>query len=373
MQEHNVGLILQIMNNMYSGLEASAERTLYDEGHLRVPDLLSPDTLRRMLEAVARLRESFPNGFDHGEGFAVTRMKPRAAYPTPADRAPTLIYHNAGFLEPDLLLPLHDELVYNTIAAVVGRDFYLSNVWVQVVPPGTGRMGYHKDEHGSISVTIPLDSIGWNSGSTCLVPRTHLNTPPPNFCMPDIMREHASEQQLVGEPGDLVFFSPETWHGRAPNLTAAPTCRLFYNFYSRSSREGTRWSNAIQPERVAEVAELFPFEKRHMFRLGALQPRQRPQGRFERWVKKNGSSSSSTSLSGLVREYFYWRYTVQQPVPRQAAEVVLPPFRTTITASERFSTAEYLRHLDWKRTAKNMARGGIDRVRRRPARPQGGE
>lgn len=176
-------------------------------------------------------------------------------------------------------------------------------------------MGYHKDEHGSISVTVPLDPIGWNSGSTCLVPRIHLNTPPPNFCMPDIMREHPSEQQLAGDPGDLIFFSPETWHGRAPNLTAAPTCRLFYNFYSRSSREGTRWSSAIQPERVAEVAQLFPAEKRHMFRLGALQPRQRPQGRFERWVKENGSSSSTTSLSGLIREYFYWRYRSSNRCP----------------------------------------------------------
>jgi hypothetical protein len=352
-------------------LENDASKgVLYNEGHMVLPAILSPEHQRRIADAMTRLRDSFPNGFDHGEGFGATAMKPRKTYPTPADRAPTLIFHNAGFLEPDLLLPLLDDRIYDTIASAVGRDFYLSNVWVQIVPPGTGRMGYHKDEHGSISITIPLDPISWNSGSTCLVPRTHLNTPPPAFCMRDIMAEHPEEYQLSGQPGDVIFFTPETWHGRAPNLGNVPTCRLFFNFYSRSSREATRWSGVIQPERVAEVAEMFPAEKRHMFRMGALQPRQRPEGRFERWVKEDGSSSATTSLSGLIREYFYWRYTVQQPIPEQASDLVLPPFRTTLTASKRFSTAEYLSHLDWKRTAKNMARSSIETLRRRPVRRQ---
>jgi hypothetical protein len=340
-------------------------RQFYHDGYLKVADLLGADALRRISDAVTRLMDKYPNGFAHTEGFGAKTMLPREAYPTPKDRAPTVIYHNAGFLEPDLLLPLANNTIYDTIAAVVGDDFYLSNVWVQVVPPGTGRMGYHKDEHGSVSITIPLSTIGWNSGSTCLVPNTHINTPPPNFCMADIMAQHPNEHQLSGEAGDVIFFTPETWHGRAQNDTDAPTCRLFFNFYSRSSRDATRWSNAIDPERVTEVARLFPAERRHMFRLGAIKPGTRTRSAFESWVKKDGSSSADTSMAGLVREYFYWRYAVSQPLPADIRGTVPPSFRTSIVDCGQFSTVGYLRHVHWVRTAKNAARELIDAVQAR--------
>lgn len=345
---------------MVTSLSPDLTRRFYQDGYLNVPGLLDNGDFERMRAAAKRLEASYPNGFSHAEGFAATQMVPRQSYPTPQDRAPTVIYHNAGFLEPDLLLPLQNDTVYDTIEAVVGADFYLSNVWLQVVPPGTGRMGYHKDEHGSVSITIPLDPIGWNSGSTCLVPGTHANTPPPNFCMSDILAQHGREHQLSGAAGDVIFFTPETWHGRAQNETNKPTCRLFFNFYSRSSRDETRWSQTIAPERVDEVARLFPAERRHMFRLGAVKPEMSAQSRFESWVMSRGSSSADTSMAGLVREYFYWRYTARQPLPKQVRGTLPPSFRTTISESSRFSTLDYLRHVNWMRTAKNAAREAID-------------
>lgn len=346
-----------------STLSVEAKAQLYQEGHLLIKGAMEPDALGRVIAAAQRLHERYPNGFDHANGFGSDTMIPRSAYPTPSDRAPTVIYHNAGFLEPDLLLPLHDELIYNTIAGVVGRDFYLSNVWLQVVPPGTGRMGYHKDEHGSISITMPLQDIQWDMGSTCVVPASHLNTPPPNFCMPDISKEHGRERQLVGTLGDVVIFTPETWHGRAPNSSQVPTCRLFFNFYSRASRQSTRWSNCIPPEVVASVAQLFPGSARHMFRIDSTPKPKEARNGFKQWVKADGSSSASPTFACLLREYFYWRFALNEPLADDVRNLDLPPFRTTITTSNKFTASDYLRHLHPARTVKNLVRSAVDTTR----------
>lgn len=333
----------------------------FNQGYFCLSQPHGPGILERVLAAANRLRAAYPYGFDHSEGFGSTKMLPRAAHPVSSDRSPTIIYHNAGFLEPDLLLPLHNPVIYETIERVVGKDFYLSNVWLQVVPANTRRLGYHKDEHGSVSITMPLDSIGWNSGSTCVVPGSHRNTPPPSFCMPNVMLEHEREAQLTGEVGDVVFFTPETWHGRAANLTNEPTCRLFFNFYSRTSRDSTRWSPSISNEKAAEVAEIVPLPYRHMFRIDPPGSKtEAKQSGFKAWVMENGSSSAASELSVVLREYFYWKYALKAPVGLDARGIRLPSYRTTITSSDRFTFLEYVSHLHATRTAKNIVRSGID-------------
>ncbi|MGZ9711359.1 phytanoyl-CoA dioxygenase family protein [Glaciimonas sp. GNP009] len=351
----------------------------FTNGYFRFVQPNGPEVVDRVMAAANRLRAAYPNGFDHSEGFGSTKMLPRTTPPLPNDRAPTLIYHNAGFIEPDLFLPLQNPAVYETIERVVGRDFYLSNVWLQVVPPGTGRMGYHKDEHGSVSITMPLDDIGWRSGSTCLVPGTHRNTPPPVFCMSNIMLDHKREAQLTGAAGDVIFFTPEAWHGRAENSTDTSTCRLFFNFYSRSSRDSTRWSPCIPAEQVAHAAEVIPFPYRHMFRIDpAPRSENLQQSKFMAWVTHNGSSSSSSALSALLREYFYWKGAIKAPIGTDARGTDLPSYRTTITESERFSVFYYIRHLDPVRTIKNTVRLSLEywmsvcRLRAKPVE-KGGE
>ena len=324
---------------------------------------LSAEILERIIAASQRLKEKYPFGFDHSHGFGSSTMVPRRQAPKPTDRAPTIIYHNAGFLEPDLFLPLFNPQIAELIERVVGKDFYLSNIWMQIVPPGTGRMGYHKDEHGSVSITMPLDTIGWNSGSTCLVPKTHCNTPPPNFCLENIMTELKDEAQLTGGIGDVIFFTPEAWHGRAANTTEQATCRLFFNFYSRTSRDSTRWSPCISGEQLEAINHIVPEKYLHMLRIDP--PRVPPiagAGKFRNWVMQNGSSSSATNLQGLVREYFYWKFSRQEPITRDARGQKLPAYRTTITESDRFSFAVYLSHLNWFRTLKISVRSAIDTV-----------
>jgi len=175
--------------------------------------------------------------------------------------------------------------------------------------------------------------------------------------MNDIMLTHPHEAQLTGTTGDIIFFTPEAWHGRAANITANTTCRLFFNFYSRSSRDATRWSPCIAADRVQEVAQTLPAQCRHMLRLGR-EPEQpyRHHNKFWNWVMKNGSSSSTADLTSLIREYFYWKFSFQTPILRDARNHALPAYRTTITESDHFSLAEYLSHLDGLRTVKNSVR-----------------
>jgi len=338
-------------------IDETALSHFYELGYLPLKQAIGHEVLERVVAASKRLKIAYPLGFDHSEGFGSAVMKERKLAPSPGDRAPTIIYHNAGFLEPDLLLPILNPEIHELIERVTGKDFYLSNVWMQIVPPHTGRMGYHKDEHGSVSITIPLDEIEWDAGSTCLVPKSHRNTPPPNFCMENIALTHPREAQLTGAPGDLIFFTPETWHGRAANATDQPTCRLFYNFYSRRSRDSTRWSPCISPERVREVSDLFPDQCKHMLRIDpGTKLKNLKMGKFRQWVMHNGSSSSAGDLSSLAREYFYWKFAFRSPVGRDGRGRILPPFRTTVTESGQFSTLEYVSHLNLTRTIKNVVR-----------------
>lgn len=348
---------------MVTQLSAQDLASLYQDGFVNLKNFLDNTVMDQVQAAASRLRKNYVYGFDHSGGFGAPIMATRKTAPLPTGRAPTIIYHNAGFLEPDLLLPLLNPAIHDLIERIVGADFYLSNVWLQVVPPGTGRMGYHKDEHGSVSITMPLDPIGWNSGSTCLVPKTHRHTPPPNFCMGDIMQQHPDEAQLTGTSGDVIFFTPEAWHGRSANASSLSTCRLFFNFYSRSSRDETRWSPCIMSSAVLDVAEILPAQFRHMLRLGRAVPEPEysmvpaaQSGKFQTWVMHNGSSSSSADLASVVREYFYWKFSLCTPVGSDARQRLLPPYRTTITETDQFSLLTYLTYLNGTRTLKNIVR-----------------
>ena len=197
-------------------------------------------------------------------------MEERVAPPKTTDRAPTAIYPNVGFFAPDLLLPLAIPAIQSLVESMVGKDYYLSNTWMQRVPPGTGRMGFHKDPRGSVTFILMLDDIDDDMGSTNLIPKSHLNTPPPAYCMSNIEAPHRDEIDLTGESGDIVFFSPETWHARAENKTQTSTRRLFYNFYSKSSKSSTSWANAVTQADVERVKQAIPGLPAALFSIDSI-------------------------------------------------------------------------------------------------------
>ena len=131
------------------------------------------------LDATIRsLLERYPHGFLNAPLYSGLAPEPREAAPVATDRAPTVIILNAGFLAPSLLKPLANPFLYSLLEQVVGKDFYLSNTWFQMVPPRTGRLAYHKDPCGGITLNVLLDDIDTEIGSPCLIPASHINTPP---------------------------------------------------------------------------------------------------------------------------------------------------------------------------------------------------
>jgi hypothetical protein len=173
------------------------------------------DDLSELREAVSTLMAGYPFGFS--DPYYYTGRKPIPL--TEQSKRPYghSIVPYAGFLDVRLLKPLANPDLHDFIERIVGKDFYLSNTWLQTVGPETDRISFHKDPRGNITFNILLDDIETGMGSTCVVPGTHVNTPPPAHCMDNIFKRHPAEKDVVGAAGDLVFFSTETWHARSRN------------------------------------------------------------------------------------------------------------------------------------------------------------
>jgi hypothetical protein len=324
-------------------------QALQRDGFLRVPGAYA-DALPALRAATDKLLAAAPHGYVNSL-YSGRKPEPRAEAPKPTDRAPTIIVPHAGFLAPELLAPLANPALHDLLQRIVGRDFYLSNTWLQEVPPGTGRLAYHKDPRGSITLNILLDDIAPQMGSTCVVPGTHLNTPPPSACMRDIQAPHADETDLTGQAGDLVIFSPETWHARSANLSDRPTRRLFYNFYSRSSRATTAWTGAVDANQIAAAQAALPAYP-HLFRLDPAETARLatvPGTRLRRW-----SFSKSTSDALLHDAAFAWQ-ALGRPVDHPAFPGYLLPYTTRLLEARHFAPAAYVSRLRPLTVARNTA------------------
>ncbi len=314
---------------------------LHQHGWLRVSDVVSQETLAEMLAAAKRLEVQFPLGFTHNDNYSDRTIVPRTAPPKPTEFATNHIYPNVGFLEPVLLAPLANPAIHEFIESVVGRDYYLSNTWMQCVPTGTGRMWFHKDPRGSVSFTFLLDSIGPRSGSTCVVPGTQLNTPPADFCLNDINQAHPDEVELRGEPGDIVFFAPEAWHGRAVNASGQTTRRLFFNFYSRSSKASTSWAKGVSEEQVEKVKATLPEKTHRMFELDPVLTARLQTDAFTSGELRVGAKSHDRVLADIT--HALRTYGKSSGHPKHPGYLL--PYTTRLTEHQNFSIIQYLRQI----------------------------
>lgn len=326
--------------------------TLTRDGHVRLSGRLSPEVMGRLEQAVARLEGAYPYGFQNEGVYASKMPEPRRESPKPKDYAPTIIYPNVGFIEPDLLLPLADPVLQSLIAGVVGDQYYLSNTWMQNVPPGTGRMAYHKDPRGSVTFNIMLDDIYDGMGSTCLVPGSHLNTPPARFCMDDPQKRQPREVDLVGGRGDIVMFTPETWHARAENTSNKFTRRLFYNFYSRSSKPTTSWAKVVKAEDVARATAVLPETCAAMFKLDP----QLTATLQSICVDQKFLGHGAASHDNLFADIAHSQATYGKNCVHSVGGGHILPYTTKLMESRIFSLGEYLAQLKLVPTSKILAR-----------------
>lgn len=331
-------------------------KQLHEKGWLHLRAIVSQETFAEMMAAVARLENQFPFGFVHHDYYSDKVGAPRAEAPKPTDFTATLIYPNVGFLEPVLLAPLANPAIHEFIESVVGKDYYLSNTWMQGTPAGTGRMGFHKDPRGSLSFTFLLDSIGPNMGSTCLVPGAQLNTPPADYCM-DVNAPHPDEVELCGEAGDIVFFAAEAWHGRAANTGSRTTRRLFFNFYSRSSKATTSWAKLVSQEQIERVHATLPERMHRLFQLDPdLTTRLQTDGMNLEEVREGAKSHNQVRADMAHARRTYGKSSLHPKHPGY-----LIPYTTRLTEHQPFSAVKYFAKMKPVPALKTVLRKFIDR------------
>jgi len=334
----------RLLNALASPVPDEQWKALCRDGFLPLRGAFRDD-LESLEEAVNDIQNKFPFGFKDPHYY--TGMQP-VPLTTPRNDGRILIPY-IGFLDTRLLSPLANPILHDLLERIVGKDFYLSNTWYQVVPPNTPRLGYHKDPRGSISLNIMLDDISTGMGSTCVVPGSHINTPPAAFCMSDIHARHPQEADIVGAAGDGVLFSTETWHARSRNESNRTTRRLFYNFYSRSSRSTTTWNGIVSNDQLEAARASLPREYAHMFKIDPAQTEQlsRVAGNSLRRL-----TFSRSRHDDLIGDFFYAIHAYGK-TPKKDSGFLLP-FTTGLTGWRRFSFPEYLGKLKPIPTLKNI-------------------
>src|SRR6188508_3436838 len=119
--------------------------SLMRDGYVRIPGAFK--NLLPMLRDVAdSLERQYPFGFSDPRYYTGTIPQPLTAETARPDKRIMIPY--VGFRNFDILKPLANPHLHELLERVVGKDFYFSNTWYQDVPPGAGRLGYHKDPRG---------------------------------------------------------------------------------------------------------------------------------------------------------------------------------------------------------------------------------
>ena len=349
------------MNTLESPIPEEQWKALCRDGFLPLRGAFR-ENLGNLDDAVTVIQNKFPFGFKDPHYYTGAQPVPLVT----ARKDGRILIPYIGFLDTRLLSPLANPFLHDLLERVVGKDFYLSNTWYQVVPPNTPRLGYHKDLRGSISLNIMLDDILTGMGSTCLVPGSHINTPPAMFCMSDIHARHPKEVDIAGVAGDGVLFSTETWHARSCNDSSYTTRRLFYNFYSRSSRSTTTWAGIISNDQLEAARASLPREYAHLFRIDPAQT--------ERLSRVTGSplrrwAFSCSGHDALIRDLFYSLYAYGKAP--DSSDGFLLPFTTRLTGSRKFDVREYLGKLKLIPSLKTvyvMVREYLQSTLQRPSR-----
>jgi hypothetical protein len=337
-------------------------RELAAQGILRVPGAVR-DRLGDLNDAIAAITARYPYGFADPHYYSGRQPAPLTA----GNKRPNghILVPYAGFLDTRIVAPLADPALHAFLERIVGKDFYFSNTWYQEVGPNTPRLGFHKDPRGSITFNILLDDIETGMGGTCLVPGSHINTPPASYCMGDTDARHPLEVDVTGKAGDIVFFTPETWHGRSRNEGGHTTRRLFYNFYSRSSRDTTTWNGIASREQLDAAMAVVPPEFHHMFQIDRDRTRSLTQvngSALRKWVYRRSTSDS------LVRDFFYAAFAYGHTAENKSHPGYLMPFTIRLAEARRFSALRYLSHMKIIPSLKNLYRFLRSLLSRSPAR-----
>jgi len=146
-----------------------------------------------------------------------------------------------GLVFSDLIT--HD-LIFNLMAKFLGTEFFCGSYCASRLLPGslgqelhidypywdyykegTFPMGLNSSFPQNCQVTIPLDICSAESGATGYIPGSQKNLHYPNKD-----DDFSNLQQMIGKPGDIVFFNGNCWHGAMPNNSNYQRAALLIEF-----------------------------------------------------------------------------------------------------------------------------------------------
>ena len=137
-----------------------------------------------------------------------------------------------------------NDLIFDLISKFLGSEFFCGSYCASRLLPGSPGQELHIDypywdyyKEGSFPMglnssfpqncqaTIPLDICSAESGATGYIPGSQRNLHYPNK-----EDDFSSLQQMLGKPGDLVFFNGNCWHGAMPNKSDHQRAALLIEF-----------------------------------------------------------------------------------------------------------------------------------------------
>ena len=137
----------------------------------------------------------------------------------------------------------HD-IIFNLMSKLLGSKFIAGSYCASRLLPGAQGQELHIDYpywdfyetdtfpdglNGSFlqncQATIPLDSCSKESGATAFVPGSQIN-----LKYPSKKDDLDNINQMEAEPGDLVFFNGNCWHGAMPNKSDHQRAVLLIEF-----------------------------------------------------------------------------------------------------------------------------------------------
>ena len=106
-----------------------------------------------------------------------------------------------------------------------GQEFHIDYPYWDYYKKETFPMGLNSSFPQNCQATIPLDICSTESGATGYIPGSQKNLHYPNKD-----NDFSNIQQMLGEPGDLVFFNGNCWHGAMPNESDHQRAALLIEF-----------------------------------------------------------------------------------------------------------------------------------------------
>ena len=137
-----------------------------------------------------------------------------------------------------------NDIIFNVMSKLLGTEFFCGSYCASRLLPGspgqelhidypywdyynkeTFPLGLNSSFAQNCQVTIPLDICSKDSGATAYIPgsQKELHYPTQND-------DFSNKEQMIAEPGDLVFFNGNCWHGASPNKSDHQRAALLIEF-----------------------------------------------------------------------------------------------------------------------------------------------